>query len=62
MFFLGVRKMEGSQFDLAFAVVLAWLISRKKPVQDPSRWIFVAELGLSGRLQATKALKAVGVA
>lgn len=48
-----IRK-DGSHFDLPFAVALAALITEKEPTIDLNKWLFVAELGLDGRLRPVK--------
>ena len=47
-------KKDGSQFDLAFGVNLALLTTELRSQLDLSRWLFVAELGLDGRLRDVK--------
>lgn len=47
-------KKDGSQFDLAFGVNLALLTTELKSQVDLQQWVFVAELGLDGRLREVK--------
>jgi magnesium chelatase family protein len=49
-------RKDGSQFDLAFAICLGILTMKEEPKIDPSRWMFVAELSLSGELRPVKSV------
>jgi magnesium chelatase family protein len=49
-------RKDGSQFDLAFAVCLGVLIMKEQVKLDPRKWMFVAELSLSGDLRPVKSV------
>ena len=55
-------RKDGSQFDLPIAVSLALLIMGTTPQVDPSRWMFVAELGLGGELRPVKGVVSFALA
>jgi len=55
-------KKDGNQFDLPFAASLALLVRKKIPVIDTSKWLFAAELGLSGELKPVRGVVSFAVA
>lgn len=56
-------KKDGSQFDLAIAVSLALLLrGGGGHAIDPSKWVFVAELGISGQLRPVRGIIAHALA
>ena len=55
-------KMDGSQLDLAVAVTLALLLGDGPVGVDPSRWMFVAELGLGGELRPVRGMVSFALA
>jgi len=55
-------KKDGNHYDLPFAVSLALLLGKGPPQVDPSRWLFAAELGLSGALRPVKGVVSFAIA
>lgn len=55
-------KKDGNQFDLPIAVSLSLLLKSDARAIDPSKWLFAAELGLSGELRPTKGIVSFAVA
>ncbi len=55
-------KKDGSQFDLAFAVSLALLISETPSKVDTEKWLFVGELSLEGYLRPVQGAAAFAIA
>lgn len=53
---------NGNQFDLPLAVSLALLMTEKPFLQDPSRWLFAAELSLDGQLRPVKNVVSFAIA
>ncbi len=55
-------KKDGNQFDLPIAMTLALLLKVEARAIDPSRWLFAAELGLSGEIRPVKGVVSFAVA
>lgn len=55
-------KKDGSHLDLPIAVSLAMLLSEKSPRIAPERWVFAAEVGLSGELRPVKGVVSFAIA
>ncbi len=47
-------KKDGSQFDLAFALCIAQLLTKSPPAIAGHRWLFAAELSLNGNLRPVR--------
>jgi magnesium chelatase family protein len=55
-------KKDGSHLDLPIAVSLALLLSDRCPKMVPDRWVFAAEVGLSGELRPVKGVVSFAIA
>lgn len=55
-------KKDGNHFDLPIAVSIALLLNDRPAVTPPGRWLFAAELGLSGELKPVRNVVAFALA
>ena len=54
-------RSDGSQFDLAFGVAMAALLVERPLQVDPRRYLFCAELGITGELRPVKGIVSFAV-